>query len=93
MGSSVPAEKGAGLWIRVPGNCGLGRRVGASSACMNKSLLIFGGCRGVEDGDSNNSKSGSKDKTLLKDARHVDVDRLLELNVAGEKDSSSSNKK
>ena len=74
-GKEGGGEKGEGLWIRVPGNCGLGQRVGASGTCLNKSLLIFGGCRGLEDAE----------KTQLKDARHVSVDRLLELNVVGEK--------
>ena len=77
-GQGAPTcEKGEGLWIRVPGSCGLGARVGASGTCVARSLLIFGGCRGEDD----YVQKGGKDKTLLKDARHVDVKKLLQLNV------------
>ena len=57
---------GEGLWVKVPGDCGLGNRVCPSATAMCGVIIIFGGIRG------NDLK-----KKQLSDARIVRVSNLL----------------
>ena len=69
---------GEGLWLRVPGDCGLGKRVSPSSTVMGGAIIIFGGYRGSSDvKETKNSES----ERFLKDARIVQIDKMLSLDL------------
>jgi len=79
---SKSVEIGDGLWIRVPGNCGLGKRVCPAATVTGGAIIVFGGCKGNND-DENTSKmkKGNNKQQKLKDARVVDVNKMLDLNL------------
>jgi hypothetical protein len=93
---SESVDEGEGLWVRVPGECGLGRRVCPSAAVTGGAIIIFGGCRGKNDPEresdshfnqikslSYHSNNFDGKKQLLKDARVVDVEGMLTLDLVG----------
>lgn len=84
---SESVEMGDGLWVRVPGNCGLGKRVCPAATVTGGAIVIFGGTRGKNDTQTGKSKiSGAPVyvQRALKDARVIDAKLLLHLDVAGD---------
>eukprot|EP00520_Triparma_pacifica_P014882 CAMPEP_0118634254 /NCGR_PEP_ID=MMETSP0785-20121206/1441_1 /TAXON_ID=91992 /ORGANISM="Bolidomonas pacifica, Strain CCMP 1866" /LENGTH=630 /DNA_ID=CAMNT_0006525201 /DNA_START=23 /DNA_END=1911 /DNA_ORIENTATION=+ len=67
---SKSVEIGDGLWIRVPGNCGLGKRVCPAATVTGGAIIVFGGCKGKNDDDGKVKMKGHVGKQL-KDARFV----------------------
>lgn len=82
-------EVGEGLWVRVPGDVGLGRRVCPAAAVAGGAVIVFGGCRGLNDTAEGGRKSSLSsmssqrhDKKKLLDARVVEVEGMLNLDLA-----------
>jgi len=84
---SGEVAEGDGLWVRVPGDSGLGlgRRVCPAAAVTSGGIMIFGGCRGKDDEEEKPgifARGEGGDKKMLKDARIVAVKGMLNLNLA-----------
>ena len=77
---SKSVEVGDGLWVRVPGNCGLGKRVCPAATVTGGAIIVFGGCKGKNDDDGKKKMTGHS-RLQLNDARFVDVNRMLDLDL------------
>ena len=79
---SKSVDVGDGLWIRVPGNCGLGKRVCPAATVTGGAIIVFGGCKGSDDDDGKKKMSiNGHYRRKLNDARYVDVNRMLDLDL------------
>ena len=81
---SESVDMGDGLWVRVPGNCGLGKRVCPAATVAGGAIVIFGGTRGKNDTQTGKSKISGAPlhvQRAMKDARVVDAKLLLHLDL------------